>query len=177
MWNGSSTLSVGSGSVFRSPRQPDEVVDAAVRIAGDVADGRVRHRRVEQARQRQHREHLAERPRVRHALEDREVAHEPRRGQLLERAELGLGCVVPVPDLQRLDADVGVERLAGGAVFERHEPELEARDEVDVQRAAVLDELAAVGRLQLVERRLELAHLVAGVFPDDDGLRPQACAR
>ena len=75
----------------------DELIDLAVRVAGDVAEHGVVRRRLVQPVDRHHREQLLDRPAVGHRLEQREVAEVGVRQRVVEALQI-LGHVVHLRD-------------------------------------------------------------------------------
>ena len=117
----------------------DELVDLAVGVAGDVAQRRLAGRPLVEPVHRAHREELLDRPVVRQALEDREVAVVGVGDEALEALQL-VGHVVEAAD--DLDDAVQIDpehALDQGPVGQRHEADVEQRQRLvaDLQGVVV----------------------------------------
>ena len=98
----------------------DELVDLAVRVAGDVAEHGVPRRRLVQPVDRHHREQLLDRPGVRDRLEQREVAEVRVRRAMSSRPCRSSGTSsICWHELAQLAADRPVQRLGLAALPER----------------------------------------------------------
>ncbi len=139
----------------------DELVDLAVRVAGDVAEHRVVRRRRVQPVDRHHREQLLDRPAVRARLEQREVAEVGVGHRVVEALQI-LRHVVHLRDqLAQLDEDRPVEVLGLAALLER---QVAAAEQVQRHVERLLRVVVALERVAGVDR------FVVGLEQVDDRL-------
>ena len=134
----------------------DELIDLAVRVAGDVAEHGLADRHLVQPMNGHDREELLDRPRIRDRLEQREIAEVGVGERVVEILQILRHVVHVLHELAELVADRPVERLGEAALSQRQVAAVE-----QVQRH-VERLLRVVVALERVARRQVLI-----AFPSD----------
>ena len=140
----------------------DELIDLAVRVAGDVAEHRVMGRHGVQPVNRHHRKELLDRPAVRARLEQREVAEVGLGHRVVEALQVLRHVVHERDQLAQLGEDGEVEVLGLAPLLER---EVAAAEQVQrhVQRLLrVVKALERVTARQVRERLVQIDDRLLG---------------